>query len=89
AQAAYNLWQKGDYRFAPFVRYERYNMAEKYEGLAPGFTMPAGWPSLSDTVYTIGANFYLNPNVVFKVDYQRFKQNRDFSRVDLGLGVSF
>ncbi|KMW48655.1 porin [Ralstonia insidiosa] len=89
AQAAYNLWQKGDYRFAPFVRYERYNMGEKYEGLAPGFTSPAGWPSLSDTVYTIGANFYLNPNVVFKVDYQRFKQNRDFSRVDLGLGVAF
>jgi hypothetical protein len=27
--------------------------------------------------------------VVFKIDYQRFKQNRDFSRVDLGLGVSF
>ena len=88
-QAAYNVWQKGDYRVAPFVRYERYNMGEKYAGLAPGFTFPAGWPSLSDTVYTIGANFYLNPNVVFKVDYQRFKQNRDFSRVDLGLGVSF
>jgi hypothetical protein len=44
---------------------------------------------MSDTVYTIGANFYLNPNVVFKIDYQRFTQNRDFSRVDLGLGVSF
>jgi opacity protein-like surface antigen len=88
-QAAYNIWQKGDYRLAPFVRYERYNMAEKYEGLAPGFASPSGWPLLADTVYTIGANFYLNPNVVFKVDYQRFKQNRDFSRVDLGLGVSF
>ncbi|AMP39672.1 MULTISPECIES: porin [Ralstonia solanacearum species complex] len=88
-QAAYNVWQKGDYRVAPFVRYERYNMGSKYEGLAPGFTPVAGWPALYDTVYTIGANFYLNPNVVFKIDYQRFTQNRDFSRVDLGLGVSF
>ena len=88
-QGAYNVWQKGDYRVTPFVRYERYNMGEKYAGLVPGFVAPAGWPSLSDTVYTVGANFYLNPNVVFKVDYQRFTKNRDFSRVDLGLGVSF
>jgi opacity protein-like surface antigen len=49
-QAAYNVWQKGDYRLAPFVRYERYNMGAKYEGLAPGFTSPAGWPSMSYTV---------------------------------------
>lgn len=88
-QGAYNVWQKGDYRVTPFVRYERYNMGEKYAGLVPGFVAPAGWPSLSDTVYTVGANFYLNTNVVFKVDYQRFTKNRDFSRVDLGLGVSF
>lgn len=48
-------------------------MTEKHEGLAPGFAMPAGWPLLSNIVYTIGTNLYLNPNVVLKVDYQRFK----------------
>jgi hypothetical protein len=42
-----------------------------------------------DTVTTLGANFYLNPNVVFKVDYQRFRLNTNFSRVDLGLGLQF
>ncbi|WP_224788569.1 porin [Pandoraea terrae] len=90
AQAAYNLWQSGEYRVAPFLRYERYNMAASYEGIAAGAsTTPDGFPSPRDTVVTIGANFYLNPKVVFKIDYQRFKVNRDFSRIDLGLGLQF
>lgn len=89
-QAAYNVWQSGGSRIAPFVRYEKYNMGASYEGIAPGFSpTPASFPSPHDTVATIGANFYLNPNVVFKVDYQRFKLNRDFSRIDLGLGLQF
>ena len=88
-QAAYNA-HIGGYRLAPFARYEKYNMGASFEGLASGsFTVPAGFPVPHDTVYTVGANFYLNPNVVFKVDYQRFKVNRDFSRIDLGLGLQF
>lgn len=87
-QAAYNA-HVGGYRLAPFVRYEKYNMAASYEGVGSGFALPDGFPVPHDTVYTVGANFYLNPNVVFKVDYQRFKINRDFSRLDLGLGVQF
>lgn len=89
-QAAYSLWQHGSYRAVPFARYERYNMGAKYEGIAPGFSaQPEGFPKPYDTVWTAGLNFYLNPNVVFKVDYQRFRTNRDFSRFDLGLGVYF
>jgi hypothetical protein len=102
-QAAYNVWQSGDYRLAPFVRYERYNMGASYEGLAPGFgPTPSGlfptspvpnsfgtYPIPNDIVSTIGANFYTAPGVVFKVDYQHFNVNRDFSRLDLGMGLAF
>ncbi|WHZ11290.1 MAG: hypothetical protein OJF60_001729 [Burkholderiaceae bacterium] len=95
AQAAYNF-DVGGYRLAPFARYEKYDMGASYEGLAPGFsgtltgTTPAGtFPSPRDTVYTLGANFYLNPNVVFKFDVQRFRTNIDFDRIDLGLGLAF
>ena len=103
AQAAYNVWQQGGYRLAPFVRYERYDMGASYEGIAPGFaTTPTGpvpnstapsafdyFPVPRDHVATLGANLYLNPNVVLKIDYQKFRTNTDFSRVDLGLGLQF
>ncbi|WP_035053450.1 cell division protein ZapB [Andreprevotia chitinilytica] len=96
-QAAYNAWQNGDYRLSPFVRAEHYDMGAKYEGIPAGTsTTPAQplpgldfLPQTHDTVYTIGANFYLNPNVVLKADYQNFRINKDFSRFDLGLGVEF
>ena len=94
-QAAYNF-NVGGYRLAPFARYEKYDMGASYEGLAPGFsptpasaTPNGAFPSPRDTVYTLGANFYLNPNVVFKFDVQRFRTNSDFNRVDLGMGVAF
>jgi hypothetical protein len=102
-QGAYNLWQSGGYRLSPFARYEHYDMGASYEGIAPGFpTTPTGpvpnstspttysyFPVPRDHVATLGANFYLNPNVVLKIDYQRFRTNTDFTRVDLGLGLQF
>ncbi|HZV92771.1 MAG TPA: porin [Caldimonas sp.] len=102
-QAAYNLWQRDGYRLAPFARWERYDMGAGYEGIAPGFpTTPTGpVPSSTspttfdyfavprDHVATLGANFYLNPNVVLKFDFQKFRTNTDFTRVDLGLGLQF
>nr|WP_238587178.1 porin [Cupriavidus sp. IDO] len=102
-QGAYTAWQSGKSRAVPFVRFERYNMGEKYEGIAPGFSpqpsqpLPVNeagtvfgfWPRPYDTVWTAGLNYYLNPNVVFKVDYQWFRENRDFNRLDLGLGITF
>jgi hypothetical protein len=103
AQVGYNLWQSGGYRLVPFGRYEYYNMGASYEGIAPGFpSTPTGqvpnsssptsfsiFPIPHDHVGTIGANFYLNPNVVLKVDYQKFSTNTDFTRFDLGLGLAF
>jgi hypothetical protein len=88
-QAAYLLWQGGESHLSPFVRAERYNMAASFDGVT--WTVPgvAGFPQPHDTVYTAGLNYYLTPNVVFKADYQNFQVNRDFTRWDLGLGLSF
>ena len=96
-QGAYKLWEHGSYRLSPFVRWERYDMGASYAGIPTGFTTtPTGpasdgkpWPQPRDHVWTAGANFHLNPNVVLKADYQRFQTNTDLTRVDLGLGVSF
>jgi hypothetical protein len=100
-QGAYTVWEQGDYRLAPFARWERYNMGSRYEG-TPGPVTPAGrvplssnpgdygyWPINRDRVWTVGANFYMTPHVVVKMDYQWFDLNRDFTSFDLGLGVAF
>lgn len=100
-QAAYELWQSGDYRLSPFLRYEHYNLGDRYSGTR-GPVIPAGrvplsdrpgelgfWPRNADRVFTVGANFYVTPHVVLKADYQHFNENTDFTRVDLGLGLTF
>jgi hypothetical protein len=100
-QSAYTLWDQGDYRLVPFARWERYNMGSRYEGTT-GPVVPSGlvpisgnpgdygyWPINRDRVWTVGANFYTTPHVVFKVDYQWFDLNSDFTRFDLGVGVAF
>ena len=88
-QGAYRLWQQGEYRLNPFVRFERYNMGASYEGVS-GPAMPdALWPKNHDRVWTAGANFYIGPHLVLKGDYQWFEENAGFNRFDLGLGVSF
>jgi hypothetical protein len=101
AQVAYGLWEDEDYRLAPFLRWERYNMGARYAGVE-GPVLPAGlvplsakpgdygyWPHNQDRVWTAGANFYVTPHVVLKADYQWFDLNADFNRFDLGLGLSF
>jgi hypothetical protein len=87
-QAAYRLWQRNEMSLNPFVRWERYNMASSYAGVTTT-TPPAGFPQPFDTVTTVGLNYYLTPQVVFKIDYQHFLVNETFTRVDLGMGLSF
>ena len=85
-QVAYKVWQSGTYSLSPFARYERFNTASAYEAMPLGLgvdTLP------TETVATYGLNFYLNPNVVIKADYQHFSESSDLSRYDLGLGVAF
>jgi Phosphate-selective porin O and P len=96
-QGAYTLWQRGGLRFSPFLRWEHYDMGASYDGIPPGFTtLPTGlasdgqpWPQPNDRVWTFGANFYLNPHLVFKADYQDFSVNTNFTRFDLGMGLNF
>jgi hypothetical protein len=96
-QGAYTVWESGGYRVAPFARWEHYDMGAVFEGIQPGFTtVPQGlaadgrpWPQPRDHVWTVGANFYVTPQVVLKADYQTFDINKDLTRFDLGLGLSF
>jgi opacity protein-like surface antigen len=96
-QGAYTAWQHGPYRLTPFVRWEHYDMGYAYEGIPQGFTtVPAGiasdgkpWPQPRDYVWTFGASFYITSHVVLKADYQLFRVNKDFQRLDLGLGLNF
>jgi hypothetical protein len=100
-QGAYRLWEQGDYRVTPFVRWERYDLGASYAGTG-GPVIPAGlvalsgtsgdlgyWPRSADRVWTAGANLYVGAHLVLKGDYQWFQLNQGFRRFDLGLGVSF
>ena len=84
-QGAANVWQQGDYRLAPFVRWERYNTGAGFNGVAPGYAQR----NPTERVWSYGANFYVTPHVVVKADYQSFELSRDMERIDLGLGLDF
>jgi hypothetical protein len=85
-QAAWYAWQHNDYQLAPFVRYERFNTGWRYATLAQGLT-PS--PLATEGVTTLGASFFLSPNIVVKADYQWFRVNTDNDRFQLGLGLNF
>lgn len=84
-QAAYKFDLPETYSVSPFVRYERFNTGAGYASLGAGLTPES---RDTETVWTYGLNFNLNPNVVFKADYQSFKQS-DADRFDLGMGLAF
>ena len=86
AQAAYKLWSSGDYALSPFARWEQFNTARSFADIGPGLT-PNAAPT--ERVITVGANFNIGSGIVLKADLQRFRENRDRDRVDLGLGWSF
>lgn len=82
-QAAYHVWQRGDYDLAPFVRYEKYNTQQK---VADGFTAD---PLNDERVITAGMNFRLHPQVVLKADVQKYKADSSKDRINLGIGYMF
>jgi hypothetical protein len=86
AQAAYRAWQKGDYSLIPFARYERLNTALGYAGLPDGVT-PTTDPDTR--TLTAGFSFYLHPQVVLKMDVQRYLNNSQLDRVNLGVGFHY
>jgi hypothetical protein len=85
-QGAYRVWDSGKRSLWPFVRYERFNTADGFAAQPAGLSSDA---LPTETVHTYGASYYLNPNVVFKADYQQFNVNKDMNRFDLGLGFMF
>jgi hypothetical protein len=85
-QAAYKVWSSGDYALSPFVRWEQFNTARSFADLGPGLT-PSGAPS--ERVATVGANFTIGSGLVLKADLQRFRENTQADRFNLGLGWSF
>jgi len=85
-QGAYKVWSHEDYALSPFVRWEQFNTARSFEDLGPGLTPDA---ARTERVVTLGANFQITPQIVVKADYQRFRENKDLNRVNLGLGWSF
>lgn len=86
AQAAYKVWQSGNYAVTPFVRYEGFNTAAAYASLPPGLEV-ATQPL--EKVWTYGLNFNLNENVVIKTDFQHFNVDSARNRFDLGLGLVY
>src|SRR5207244_8297987 len=75
----------GDYALTPFARYERFTPRLRMHRCPKGSVCRRRRP----TVWTIGENFNLGPNVVFKIDYQKFKVDSSRDRFDLGMGCAF
>ncbi len=90
-QGAWRALEWGnDSSLSPFVRYELFNTGASYAAQPQGLGTP---PLPTQHVWTVGANYYLNPNIVFKIDYQDFRYS-DLAlgygnRFDLGLGYQF
>ena len=85
AQAAYRLWRSGDTSLVPFARYERVNTALGFSGL--GGLAPANDPDTQ--VWTAGASYYLHPQVVVKMDLQKYVNNSALDRFNMGLGFHY
>ena len=86
AQAAYRFWESGKRSLSPFVRYERYNTASAYVAQSATLTLSA---HPTEAVASVGFNYQLNPDVVFKADYQTFQVDPTRNRFDLGLGLTY
>ena len=85
-QGAYTLWSNGESSVSSFVRYERFNTASKIDDLPPGLGFD---PTPTERVATVGLSYRLNPGVVFKADYQKFKVDPSRDRYNIGLGYAF
>ncbi|MGJ7916294.1 hypothetical protein ACI48D_12580 [Massilia sp. LXY-6] len=85
-QAAYKLWQSGDYVLSPFARFESFNTARSYAAQPAGLGVPA---TPYERVATIGANLMVGQGVVLKADYQKFRQDKSLDRINLGLGFAY
>ncbi len=84
-QAAYHLWSQGQMDFAPFVRYEEYDIAQA-EDIVNGLLKDR---AARDSIETVGFSFKPHPDVVLKMDYQNFERITGSSGFNLGVGYEF
>ena len=72
-QAAYKLFQSGDYSFTPFARYEILNTAAGFGALpaaAGGIKQP------DEKILTVGASLFIGEGIVLKADYRDYRQHK-------------
>jgi hypothetical protein len=72
-QAAYKLYQSGDYTFTPFARYEILNTAAGFGSLpasAGGVKQP------DEKILTMGASLFIGEGIVLKADYRDYRQHK-------------
>ena len=43
----------------------------------------------TEQIWTIGANFFVTPSIVFKADYQQFRIDSSRNAFQLGFGLNF
>ena len=82
-QGAYTFELADNATLSPFARYERFNAQAR---LPLGLT---GDPENRDKLLTAGLSFHPLPEMVVKMDYQKFSDNKDNDRINLGLGYMF
>jgi Phosphate-selective porin O and P len=87
AELAYRGFGRGGWSLEPFLRYERLNTGASYADLGVAGLTPSARPT--QTVSTLGATFRMHPNVVFKFDYQDFRNDVEGSRINVGLGYLY
>ncbi len=83
AEAGYHFRLGDEMELSPFARFERYNTQA---------SVPSGFSAdrkNNERVTTFGLNFKLHPQVVFKADYQDFKEDPKKDRFNLGMGYMF
>jgi uncharacterized coiled-coil protein SlyX len=81
-----NLWTYNDYALTAFTRYEWVNTAAAYASVPQGLGVA---PTPTEQIWTIGANFFVTPNIVFKADYQQFRIDSSRNSWQLGFGLNF
>jgi len=82
-ETAYRIYDEGDASLVPFIRYAEYNTQKS---VAPGFSLD---PLNDESVTTLGLNWYVHPQVVFKLDRQVYDVDANKDRTNVGIGWMF
>jgi len=75
-----------DYALTPWTRYEWVNTAASFATVPEGLGVPT---TPTQQIWTIGADFFVTPSIVFKADYQQFRFDSARNAFQLGFGLNF